>query len=258
MYVADTNGQFNLWRQRYTLSPEYSGEPYGSYQLTNFIDSSVRQAFSSPIDSRIVFFADYEGTENFQIYKIDYAFHSWPELITQNPKARYEWGQECFSRDGKYITYSSNEDNRSDMHVYIYNINSSQVFCITTDKPGWYVPGYWSPDNKRINCSQLVTLTDYDIWLLDIDNKEMIKVTPDDEEEKSRYIVGPWSPDGQGFYVITDLRREYAGLLFYDIGKSKKEWIFNPDNDIESVDLSSDGKILVWSQNVDGYSRILH
>ncbi len=54
IYVADTNGQFNLWRQRYTLSPEYSGEPYGSYQLTNFIDSSVRHAFSSPIDSSCI------------------------------------------------------------------------------------------------------------------------------------------------------------------------------------------------------------
>lgn len=255
MYVADTNGQFNLWRQKYSLSLEHSCEPYGSYQLTNFIDSSVRHAVSSPIDSGIVLFADYGGTENFQIYKIDDAFHSWPESITQNPKARYEWGKECFSSDGKYITYSSNEVDRSDMLVYIYNMNSSQSFCITTDRHGWYVPGFWSPDNKTINCSQLVNLTDYNIWLLDIDNKEMIKVTLD-EEEKSRYIVGPWSPDGQGFYVMTDLRREYTGLLFYDIGKSKKEWIFNPDNDIESVDLSSDGKILVWSQNVDGYSRI--
>jgi hypothetical protein len=31
----------------------------------------VRHAFSSPIDNRIVFFVNYEGTENFQIYKIE-------------------------------------------------------------------------------------------------------------------------------------------------------------------------------------------
>jgi hypothetical protein len=32
-----------------------------------------------PIDSRIVLFADYKGTENFQICKVDDGFHSRPE-----------------------------------------------------------------------------------------------------------------------------------------------------------------------------------
>ena len=32
------------------------------------------------------------------------------------------------------------------------------------------MPGYWSPDNKRLNCSQLVTLRDFAIWLLNIEN----------------------------------------------------------------------------------------
>jgi hypothetical protein len=59
----------------------------------------------------------------------------------------------------------------------------------------------------------------------------MIKVKPDEEEKeqeekRSRYIVGPWSPGGKGFYVITDLEREHTGLSFYDISKSKLEWIF--------------------------------
>jgi dipeptidyl aminopeptidase/acylaminoacyl peptidase len=85
----------------------------------------------------------------------------------------------------------------------------------------------------------------------------MIKVTPiEEKEEKIRYIVGPWSPDGKGFYVVTDLRREYTGLSFYDISKSKLEWISTPDHDIESVVLSNNGKVLAWTQNVDGYSNI--
>jgi len=36
-----------------------------SYQLTNFLDE------------------DHHGKENFQIYKIDDVFHSWPERITK-------------------------------------------------------------------------------------------------------------------------------------------------------------------------------
>lgn len=257
IYLADTNGQFNVWRQRSALSSD--GEPHASYQLTNFIDDAVRHVFPSPVDNSIVFFADHQGAENFEIYKIDDVFHYWPESITQNSKVRHEWGAECFSHNGKYIAYGSNEDKPSNMLVHIRNMNNStgkDTFCIT-NKEGWYIPGYWSPDNKKLNCSQLVTLTDYAIWLFDVENNEMIQVTPSKvKTEKSRFIVGPWSPDGKGFYIISDLQREYAGLAFYDIYKSKLEWVLTPEHDIELVDLSVDGTTLAWTENVDGYNSI--
>ena len=127
-------------------------------------------------------------------------FIRFGRLITQNPKVRYEWGAECFSHDGKYITYNSNESNPSDMLVYVHSINKNNnndynnehALCIT-NKPGWYVPGYWSPDNKSLNCFQIITQTEYDIWLLDIDRNEMLQVTPllSEEETKSRNIAGP-------------------------------------------------------------------
>ena len=92
LYISDINGQFNLWRQRSYLSPE--GEPYASYQLTNFIDYSIRNVFSSPVDNGAIFFADHYGTENFQIYIIDDIFHSWPQSITNNSHVRHEWGSQ--------------------------------------------------------------------------------------------------------------------------------------------------------------------
>jgi dipeptidyl aminopeptidase/acylaminoacyl peptidase len=259
IYIADTNGQFNVWRQRSSLSSD--GEAYASYQLTNFIDDTVRHIFPSPIDNSIIFFADHQGTENFQIYRIEDAFYSWPEPITQNSKIRHEWGAECFSHNGKCIAYGSNENKPSNMLLYIKDINSNSssnngTFCVT-NKEGWYVPGYWSPDSKKLNCSQLVTLTDYVIWLLNTENGEMVKVIPsEDKMQKGRFTVGPWSPDGKGFYIISDLEREFANLAFYDIGKSKLEWISTPEHDIELVDLSSDGRLLTWTENVDGYSSI--
>ena len=69
------------------------------------------------------------------------------------------------------------------------NSTSNETFCIT-NKEGWYVPGYWSPDNKKLNCTQITTLTDYDIWLLDIKNNELVQITPlKGIAEKSRFIV---------------------------------------------------------------------
>src|ERR687883_340463 len=103
IYVADTSGQFNVWRQRSYLGAD--GEPYYPHQLTSFVDESVVALFPSPADNSINFFADYQGNENFQIYTID-AFNGWPQRITQNLNARHEWGEECFSHDGQYIMYN--------------------------------------------------------------------------------------------------------------------------------------------------------
>jgi dipeptidyl aminopeptidase/acylaminoacyl peptidase len=76
------------------------------------------------------------------------------------------------------------------------------------------------------------------------------------DKEKSRFIVGPWSPDGNGFYVLSDLKREFVGLAFYHIDRSQLEWILTPPHDIELIDISLDGKLLTWTENVDGYSRL--
>ncbi|MDQ4074244.1 MAG: prolyl oligopeptidase family serine peptidase, partial [Thermoproteota archaeon] len=253
--ISDTNGQFNLYRYRYIMNSK--GEPEcSSYPLTNFVDNSVRRVFSSPTDNGAIFFADYKGNENFQIYKIDDIFNSWPEQITFNPQSRYEWGSECFSHDGRYIAYASNEKNPSDMLIQVKKMknNNDDSFCIT-NKEGWYIPGYWSPNNKKLSCSQLVTLTDYSIWILDIENTRMEKMDIGNKE-KSRFVVGPWSPDGAGFYILSDLGRDFTGLAFYHVDRSQIEWIHTPPHDIELIDVSQDGKLLLWIENVDGYSKL--
>jgi hypothetical protein len=45
-----------------------------------------------PIDSRIVLFADYKGTENFQICKVDDGFHSSQNQVVLSTKAHFPPG----------------------------------------------------------------------------------------------------------------------------------------------------------------------
>ncbi len=136
MYISDINGQFNLWRYNSSLTYEGQCSPY---PLTNFIDHSLRHFFSSPIDNSLIFFADHQGDENFQIYKIDDIFNSWYEPITSDPTIRHEWGSECFSHDGKYITYGSNRKNPSDMLIYIRNMNREKIFALRIMRVGIFL-----------------------------------------------------------------------------------------------------------------------
>lgn len=254
IYLSDTNGQFNLWRYNINATFDCQSSPY---PLTNFTTQSVRHFFTSPIDNSLIFFADQHGDENFQIYKISDIFDSWYEPLTSDLTIRHEWGSECFSHDGKYITYGSNQKNPSDMLLYIGRTGNMEIdsFCIT-NKKGWYVPGYWSLDNKKLNCLQLITLTDYAVWIIDIESNSMEKVHIENDQQKGKFIIGPWSAKQNGFYLLSDLEREFMGLAFYDIDRSKLEWIHTPPYDIESIDISLDGKFLVWTENVNGYSKL--
>ncbi len=94
MYIADTSGQFNLWKQQ--IAPTINSPS----QITHFMDCTVRKAFASPTEcaTSVLIFADYQGTENYQIYNVD-LFDGHVDAITKNPKIRYDWGQECFSNE---------------------------------------------------------------------------------------------------------------------------------------------------------------
>ena len=101
----------------------------------------------------------------------------------------------------------------------------------------------------------MVSLTDYAIWVIDVESGEMRNIDLGNTG-KSRFMVGPWSADGKGFYGISDLNREFAGVAFYNLDKSRLEWILTPQHDIEIIDVSPDGSAIAWAENVEGYSRL--
>jgi protease II len=252
IYIADITGQFNLWKQRVSLGKKQEHNINPPIQLTTFVDETVRAAFPSPVDNSIILFVDHHGSENYQIYCLNVVKNTMWE-IKRNPKVRYEWGSECYSNDGRFIVFSSNEQSYSSMHVYILDIKQNETFCIT-DIPGWYIPGYWSPDDKKISCLQILNGTNSIVWILDIEKRKMVKQLFSGRQSKNR--LGQWSDNGDGFYILTNIKREYTGMAFFNSLSEKLEWISTPRFNIESVKLSKNGHLLVWSINENGYSRI--
>jgi dipeptidyl aminopeptidase/acylaminoacyl peptidase len=70
------------------------------------------------------------------------------------------------------------------------------------------------------------------------------------------YLPGSWLPDGSGFLVRTDLGRDFVGLAVFELEERRLQWLATPEWDVEHAALSADGKILVWSVNVNGTSRV--
>jgi dipeptidyl aminopeptidase/acylaminoacyl peptidase len=249
-YISDTSGQLNLWLTASHLTE--AGLPAEPEQLTIFTDYSVRSVYASPANDDLVFFADPNGTENFQIFVMN-AFSGWPRPVSFDERVRHDFGAECFSPDGRFIAYSSNERSHEDMLLYAMNLHDNAKITLTNTH-GWFQMGYWAPDSRRLSAVELVTVTQASVWVCDVADGSARRVTP--VYEKTRFIPGPWSSDGRGFYVLTDKDREYIGLAFYDLDKGALNWVETPEWDVESVALSRDGRLLVWSVNENGMSRV--
>jgi hypothetical protein len=259
LYISDKDGQFNLCRQKTDFKDKINSS--SSQSITHFKNESVRSAFTSPNTknkNQIVFFADRDGNQNYQIFKINDLFNSSIETLTQNSNVRHEWGFECQSHDGEYIMYSSNESSPSNILIYRYDLDKRLSECITPNKQqGWFAPGYWSLDDKFINCIEQVSFSSYVLWVVDVGSKELIDISLD--KKNVTYKTGPWSKKyKKGFYFLSDGNKEgFLNLAYFDIDENHFDWEVVSNCDIDHVIVYEEKDIFVWVENVDGYSKIL-
>jgi dipeptidyl aminopeptidase/acylaminoacyl peptidase len=65
------------------------------------------------------------------------------------------------------------------------------------------------------------------------------------------------TPDGGSLYLATDRDGEFLRLVRLDLATLELEYLTPDDRDVEGVELSRDGRYLVASRNVDGYSDVV-
>jgi dipeptidyl aminopeptidase/acylaminoacyl peptidase len=248
-YTTNASGQFNVWKQPVTPGPD---GPQMPVQLTALTDDATRQVFWSPDGSRLLTMADHHGTENFQLYSIP-AEDGWLYPLTDAPAVRHELEGSPFSPDGKQITYSSNERNPADFDVFVRDLDQGEGRAIVTDG-AYYNAINWSPDGRALLVMKLNSNTDQDLYVVDVVSGEKRHLTQHEGEIK--FFPGPWRPDGSGVYLLTDRDREYLGLAFYDLASGELSWVETPDWDVQDVDISKDGRYLVWLVNEEGWSRL--
>jgi dipeptidyl aminopeptidase/acylaminoacyl peptidase len=245
VYSTNISGQFNLWVQSLDDGGRWP------LQLTAFEERAVRSVFACREGQRMAVFADRQGTENYQIYLVD-GLEGWPEPLTSDEAVRHEWGLEAFDPSGELIAYGSNERDRRDMDVRTRHLEDGKVRRWT--RGAYYMPGFWNPKGDHMTVIELRLTTDTDIHLLDLSTGRMENLTK--FEEEAVHWAGPWTPDGRGFYLISDRGVEFKGLAYYDLEGDGFRWVERPEWDVADATLSRDGRYLAWVVNEDGYDRL--
>ncbi|HKD98229.1 MAG TPA: S9 family peptidase [Micromonosporaceae bacterium] len=243
-YSDNLSGQYNL-----VLSP-ITGGP--DRRLTSYTDASVRDIRWTPDGRWLIFAADANGDEFYQVRRIS-ADGGEIESLTDTEGVQYALAD--VSPDGRWIAYGGNDREPQDQDVLIQDLSNGEVRRVYSDG-GAVFGATWAPDGTRLLAVHLLGNTEMRVMLLDTDGKPADQLLPFDGEEPGFALPSTWLPDGSGFLLRTDRDREFVGVARFDLASRELTWMLTPEWDVEDVQISDDGSTVVWTVNANGVSEM--
>ena len=217
-------------------------------QLT-FYEERISAALYSPTENRLLFGMDAGGNERSQLFLLE---DGQVTDLTCAPDAIHSPGD--FSPDGRRIAYTATRRNGTDFDVFVQELPEGEPEMV------WEVSGYhtvvdWTPDGRALIVSRHHSNVNNDLYHLDLETGETRLLTR--HEGDARFSGANVTPDGGSLYLATDRDGEFLRLARLDLATLAFEYLTSDDWDVEGVELSKDGRYLVASRNVDGYSDVL-
>jgi dipeptidyl aminopeptidase/acylaminoacyl peptidase len=234
--------------------------PGGMREQLTFFSEPVRNAKSSPAGDRYIFAKDVGGAELYQGYLVDRA--GGQQLIT-DPGTRND--AFVFSRDGKRIAWTRATSGRADWDIVLMDGEDLKTRRVVAHGPGVIAPLDFSPDGRRLLLHRYISATASERYLLDLDSGKLQQINPSAEEIS--YVGGRFSPDGKSILVLSDQNSDFTRLVRFDLASGRMS-LLSPASlkwDVEgydltklsAFDLSPDGRLLAYSINEDGRSRLI-
>lgn len=241
-YLTDITGTNQVWR---------IGVESGCPEQLTFFDERVQFVSWNPKDEYwILFGKDIGGNERTQFFLLK-SDGSEIRKLTYKDEIIYNFG--AWNNDGTMFAYTSNERDQRYFDVYVMNIKTGHVKLIWQNDGNNSVVA-WSPDGKYILASQNRSSFDNDLYLIEYETGKVYNITP--HKEQARYFGAKFSKDGKRIYLLSDEGKEFTGIAYIDVPNGKLNYIYTTNWDVETIELSKDGKKIVFVLNVDGYSEV--
>jgi dipeptidyl aminopeptidase/acylaminoacyl peptidase len=199
-----------------------------------------------------VFTKDTGGDEFRQLYRFDVATAE-TTLVTDGKRSQNGLG--VFSRAG-LVAFGSTARNGADRDIYIVDPREPQSRRLLLEvQGGGWGPLDFSPDDSRLLVGEYVSVVESHLWLVDAKTGERKLVTPPKGGPKIAWGGGEFSADGKSLYVRTDKDSEFKRLARLDLASGAVTVLTPGMNwDVESFDLSPDGRTVAFVTNEEGVS----
>jgi dipeptidyl aminopeptidase/acylaminoacyl peptidase len=223
-------------------------------QLTFFPDRVSGASYQPTKGDYFVFAKDTGGNEFSQIYRYDLPAGT----ITLLTDGKSQNGGLVWSTAGDRIAYGSTRRNCADRDIYVQDPRQPQSDRRLADLQGggWQALD-WSPDDTRILAIEFISANESYLWLLDAATGKNTLLTPKGGPEKVAYGGGEFAGDGRSIYVTTDRDSEFQRLARVDLATGRHTYLTSHIKwDVDTFDLSPDGKTIALVTNEDGASRL--
>ena len=225
--------------------------PGGARTQITFFEEPVAGAYAIPGSDRFLVRRDTGGDEWFQLYAM--GLTGAPTALTE-PGTRNQ--SPVFSEDGALVAWSRATKGSPDYAILVADPSDPASRRVAYQGTGSIAPVDMSPDKTRLLLARTLSNRETRLSLLDLASgkAEELAFT----HEPARYEEARFTPDGKSIVVITNADADVRRLVEIDLASGERR-VLAPDLewDVETFDLSDDGRILAYSINEDGYSRLV-
>lgn len=192
---------------------------------------------------------DRGGDEFFQLYRLDRGSLA---LLTDG-KSRNQLG--AWSLDGKLIGYSSTRRNGADTDLYVMDPRDPATDRLVAEVKGggWSIAAF-APGAAKALVINYQQVTNSDPYLLDLATRRLTPIG--DHGKDIAYGGAEFAPDGR-LWVLSDEDSDVQRLGRLDPESGKFTPVASAGRwDIDSFDISEDGRTIAYVTNEAGISRL--
>lgn len=225
--------------------------PGGARTQLTFSAEPVAGATTIPGTQRFVIARDTGGDEWFQLYTLG---------VTGGPTSLTEAGTRnqsvAFSKDGKLMAWSRSTKGSADYAIVVADPADPKSARVVQTFPGAVAPADISPDKSRLLFTRDISNRESKLMVLDFGTGKVTEIAP--KAGQVLYTDPHFARDGRSILVISDKDSDVGQLVEIDVA-SGKATVLTPGLkwDVEGYKLSKDGRVLAYSINEDGYSRVV-
>jgi dipeptidyl aminopeptidase/acylaminoacyl peptidase len=264
-YLEFRSAAFNSWHPVYremlittrfadTMQLHSVQKPGGARRQLTFSPEPVAGGSFRPTKGDFIVFAqDTAGGEFYQLYRYDLA----DGKITLLTDGRSRNSGPRWSNSGTWFAYTSTRRTGKDTDVYVMDPSD-----LTSDRRlaelsggGWRVLD-WSPDDEALLLQEYISINESRLYRADAHSGVIDLITPK-ADEKVAWSQAQFAKDGHNLFVTTDKDSEFQRLCRMDLITHKLTPLTpNLGWDVESFELSRDGKLLAFVSNENGVSKL--
>jgi len=216
-------------------------------QLTFFPDRVGGAQFRPGDPNTIIFSKDVGGGEFFQLYRFDLPTGDITLLTdgkSRNTSAR-------FSRDGKWMAYSSTRRTGKDTDIYVEDPMQPQSarMVLQVEGGGWF-PSDFSSDGKQLLVTNDISVAQSELYLLDLASGSKRQLTP--KGAQIAYGNARFSRTSDDIYYITDEGTEFSQLARMHLADGSKTALTHEKWDVDEFEPSYDGRRIAYITNENG------